>query len=328
MRTTQKIIQKITEPFRQWSEQELFLKASEHTLARQPSDIIKYGYNFLDKKMVGIDIAELVVLGSATGGGKSTFMRGIARSGANQGYKVLYFILEDSPIRTEENEIYLAVNRFRKKQEKSLYSYEAFVEGTINKRELYEEMLELSKGINKNILENLTWATGTASTTGTELLEKIKEEKDTYDLFIVDHLHYIELEDKENKQLSVENFMKQLSKLVSENSLRVIMASHYKKLGKDKPNNEAFKDAQAIAQNATTTIHFYKNNEDIDIEPVATDDGLAIIDEEYNTEFYIEKTRNLFVGGKIEAKYNKQTGVYDGYSLLKERKNNKPNRLL
>lgn len=189
-------------------------------------------------------------------------------------------------------------------------------------------MLELSKGANNNVMQNLTWITGTASTTGEELIEKIEEQRNNYDLFIIDHLHYVELESKESKQLSVENFMKRLSKLVSENSLRIMMASHYKKLGKDKPNNESFKDAQAIAQNATTTIHFYKNNDDMEVEPTETDDGEAIIDEEYNTEFYIEKTRNLFSSGKIKAKYNKMTGEYDGYSLLTERNNNKPNQLI
>ena len=321
MNTTNKIIKKLNSTLTTISEKDLFLKASEQTLKRQPANVIKYGYEFLDEKLIGIDTADLVILGAPTGKGKSTFMRSVARSASMQGYKVMYFILEDNPVRTEENEIYLAVNKMRELQGKKLYPYEQYVLGEINKKTLYQEMLDLSKSVNMNVAKNLHWVSGKASTTGTEILEKMEQEKDNYDLFIIDHLHYIALEGKESKQLSVEYFMKALSKIVSENSLRVLMASHYRKLGKDKPSDEAFKDAQAIAQNATTTIHLYPIEKDIEIEPMETDDGDGMIDEEYNTEIYISKTRNLFSGGKIKAKFNRQTGNYDGYKEYEERNN-------
>jgi archaellum biogenesis ATPase FlaH len=329
MNTTEKILKKINDPFDIRNEDTAIVDAYKQSLKRKPSDIISYGFEWLDDKLVGIDIAELVLVGSETGGGKTTFMRSVAYASALQGKKAMYFLLEDNLIRTKENDMYLQVNQYRVAQGGKAYPYQAFVKGELDKKQLEAEFAEVIKTKPKDYVNNLTWVNAKNTVSPEDILNKIKEEKDNYDIFFIDHLHYIEFPPGQQLQIEIQKFMVGLASLVRNYGLRIMMSAHYKKLGKDRPTDESFKDAQAIPHNATTTIHIYRDKtEDIEVEPVETDEG-TIIDKEDITTFYIQKVRNLFASGNIKATFNKQTGTYDGYTDWNAggKANNEPKQL-
>ncbi len=290
------------------TDEELTAKTEKDLIEMTPKKIIHFGLPFLDEKLIGIFPAELIVVGGSTGSGKTSLARDIAFNVGLQNKKILYYMLEDHFVNSKKIQHYFSINRLRYEEGKKKFPLEAFLTGSIDKDLLKSYFKKLKK--HKTVHKGLIWRRGRVEATPDKILEDIKEATKTNDLIIIDHLHYLSYSDS-NRQLEIESFMRRLSTIVKETSARIILLAHYKKLGGKKPTDESFKDAQAIPQNATTTIHLWRNREAMEVEPDETSDG-TIIRAENRTEFYIQKTRIPFASGNIVVEFDAERGQYEG----------------
>lgn len=286
-------------------------KAFDALTETKKEDIVKYGYDFIDQKLLGIFKGDLVVVGSETGGGKTTFVNHVAASSAQQGKKVAFFLLEDNPVDIALNDMYFEINRIREKEGKPAFPYEAYRTNDI--KDIHEWYARAYDNLKYDNVEYIKRADGQIMTEK-EVIEKIKEIKDQYDLIIIDHLHYIKFNSGRNLQEEIEAFMRNLSATTISTGVRVILVAHYRKLGGQKPTDESFKDAQAIPQNATTTIHIWRDRK-VDDEEVGSDETENYNEmKKYQTEFYIQKSRMPFGTGSIKAQFNPTTNDYYNHS--------------
>jgi len=291
------------------SDEELTKQAEKELIEMTPDKMINFGLPFLDEKLCGIFPAELIVVGGATGTGKTSLARDIAFNVGLQGKKTLYYMLEDHFVNSKKVQQYFSINRLRYEEDKKKFPLKPYLTGDINKDLLREYFKKLKN--HKTVHKGLTWRRGRIEVNPQAILDDIKEATKTQDLIIIDHLHYLSYENSSNRQVEIESFMRKLSTIVKETSARIILLAHYKKLDGKKPTDESFKDAQAIPQNATTTIHLYRNRDAMDVEPDETEDG-TIIRAENQTEFFIQKTRIPFASGNIKVEYDAERGQYEG----------------
>jgi replicative DNA helicase len=94
--------------------------------------------------------------------------------------------------------------------------------------------------------------------------------------------------------------MQKINEIARKNNITVIILAHYKKIGRDKPTNDDFKDASAIPQVANKIIHIYR-----DKEMPPNEAG------EYETTFIISKNRSPNGIGEITGYFNINTYEYD-----------------
>jgi len=238
----------------------------------------------------------------------TSLARDIAFNVGLQNKKILYYMLEDHFVNSKKVQHYFSINRLRYEEGKKKFPLEAFLTGAIDKTLLKSYFKKLKK--HKTVHKGLTWRRGRVEATPDKILDDIREATKTQDLIIIDHLHYLSYSES-NRQLEIESFMRRLSTIVKETSARIILLAHYRKLEGKKPTDESFKDAQAIPQNATTTIHLWRNREAMEVEADETSDG-TIIRAENRTEFYIQKTRIPFASGNIIVDFDAERGQYEG----------------
>lgn len=291
-----------------FSKTETILSAYDKLAETKEEDICSYGYDFLTEKLIGIFKGDLVIVGSETGGGKTTFVNHIANYNAKQGKKVAIFSLEDDSDNLMINALYFEINKLREKAGYKPYPYREFrlnklgdIEGWKDKafQEIKDENIQYWRRAEESIM------------TEKELLEGLKLVKDEFDLVIIDHLHYVNFEKNRSRAEEIESFMKNLSSLTINEGLSVILVAHYKKLGGSKPTDESFKDSQAIPHNATTTIHIWRDRS-IDEDESGEDEEENFINlRKYETEFFIQKSRMPFGTGSVKAYFNPTTNNYD-----------------
>ncbi len=290
------------------SKTDSILNAYDKLNKTKEEDICSYGYDFLSDKLIGIFKGDLVIVGSETGGGKTTFVNHIANYNAKQNKKIAIFSLEDDSDNLMINSLYFEINKLREKEGYKSYPYKEFrlnklgdIEGWKSKayESIRNDNIQYFKRADDSIM------------TEKELLNKLKQIKNEFDLVIIDHLHYVNFEKSRSRAEEIENFMKNLSSITINEGLSVILVAHYKKLGGAKPTDESFKDSQAIPHNATTTIHIWRDRS-IDEDESGEDEEENFINlRKYETEFFIQKSRMPFGTGSVKAYFNPTTNNYD-----------------
>ena len=290
------------------TDDELSKQAEKELIEMTPDQVLNYGLPFLDEKLAGIFPGDLIIVGGATGTGKTSLARDIAFNVGLQNRKTLYYLLEDHFSNSKKIQQYFSINRLRFEEGKNKFPIKDFMTGAIDKDLLQSYFDKLKK--HKTVHKGLTWRRGRIEARPDKILKDIRKATKENDLIIIDHLHYLSYE-QQNRQIEIESFMRKLSTIVKETSTRIILLAHYRKLDGKKPTDESFKDAQAIPQNATTTIHLWRDREAMDVEPDETEDG-TIIRAENKTEFYIQKSRMPFASGNIKVEYDTERGKYEG----------------
>lgn len=233
--------------------------------------ILKYGVQFFDDILGGILPKELVVIGAKAGAGKTQLVSKIARSnseyiaGVSENPKrVSMFALEAEDGEIERRIKYEICGRLWRTQnpgaqlERGLFSYKNWRMGRLE-----EYLGKYSRDVDQHFKKMLPEFRTFYRTNGdfdVQDMEKsiIKVAKNT-DLIIIDHLHYIDVND-ENENSAHHKIVKKLRDLVLHFSVPIIVVAHLRKDwggGKNKPiipDLADFHGSSSIGKIATTGL--------------------------------------------------------------------------
>lgn len=194
----------------------------------------QFGIPFLDDALNGIRSNDLIVFAAKTGAGKTEVGTMIANQAAKQGKKVVMLALE-----AETDEICRRIK------------YQILCEKFFSERDKYpptirisfldwltdkygDQLNELDSFANEEYLkrtENLIIQSPTTAwfskTDFTVLYENYVEEG--ADLIVLDHIHYLSPEDKENEYDHIKKIMWGLRDLINKHSVPVVALSHLRK---------------------------------------------------------------------------------------------------
>jgi len=272
-----------------------------------PDNLAKYNLPFLDQHLIAIAPAELVVVGSDTGGGKTFMANHLATTNAAQGRKVYLFSLEGHR--------YEAINRFRYqlicqeyyKDPKGLpMSYAKYEMNMIPGIEEYEEKV---KPVIENMEKNLFMFDRSVDLSLPVLTSELSKLNDC-DLIIIDHLHYFNLFDDKSEAQNLTEIVRTIKTLTEEWNIPIVLISHLRKKDKNRglPDNEDFHGSSNIPKIASTCIILTSDPEHHDLAEYR-----------YSTIFRVTKSRSgssTTLGARLmfDAKYNQYE---NGYKLGK-----------
>lgn len=219
--------------------------------------ILPFDVPFLDDSLGGICRDDLILLGGRSGGGKSEFAVHIALAAASTGKKVFYFGLEFSTQELERRVLFKRLaSRFYEDQNRPAGTPE-FQAWMLNRQErlfvkYYTEEKEKLSGLSNFLIRNR------ASAFTVEDLERNIISEKNCDLFIIDHLHYFDLDTGQNENEGMKKIMKAIRQHVLDFDRPVILVSHIRK-GDPKgeqlaPGQDDFHGSSDIFKIATKAI--------------------------------------------------------------------------
>ncbi|MBU1126721.1 AAA family ATPase [Patescibacteria group bacterium] len=273
--------------------EELLVEAVIENEKADPSQLVTYGYNFLDNELGGILEGELLLLGGIAGTGKTTFAMKVAEKAAKAGKKVVVIALEERAVERARKMILYHANRERKRAGGTQLRMVDYLTGK-SKLQPEEETAAFNALKNKNIEYMVTKRMLTI-----EDMEKVYQ-KDA-DLYVIDHLHYFGLDyTSRSKADCIEESMKTLNNLTVNNRTRTILIAHFQKIDESKrPTMTNFKDSMAIAQVAKTVMMLWRDKS-----------SNATIEERETTEFICPKNRIDVQEFTVKTRFDLWTNEY------------------
>lgn len=296
---------------------DLLLEAEEDRRSLSPDKMGTYGIDILDSFTSGIFPDELVVVGSDTWMGKSELAYNIALSNAKKNKKVLLFSLEGNI-----NEI---AWRYTQQQISEVEKIKT-QEYRTNKNKKYQQY---AKDIMAEVYdswrgENLQVFNKKAIPTFEFLVKLIETSATSFDMFIIDHLHYIQFWTRESEIEQIGKIMRKIKTMTDIMKKPVVIMSHLRKRTKDKdPTEQDLYWSSNIAKEANTIILISRmdlnNNE-------KRADGIQLSEQgdvrRYSgTKIIIEKSRvGMPVVTKLALVYDRRGKKYvnEYSSLIKE----------
>ena len=215
---------------------------------------MRFGHPYLDDALVGIANSDLVLVGADTGAGKTDFCCNIAITNLMLGKRVSYIALEAHEREIEQRILYRTISNCCTKIGHAVPRYTEWMNGDkVNlPNGLYEQALEYVT----NNLENFS-VFYRASSFGTgELKKVIGNDADSTDLFIIDHIHYVDIED-ENENRGLKELTKTIRDLAIIERKPVIFVAHLRKRNatkKSAPTIDDFYGSSDISKIATRCI--------------------------------------------------------------------------
>ena len=265
---------------------------------REPEKVLSYGYDWLDEKLTGIMPGNLIVIGGESGTGKTTFATKIALNASTQ-VKVSAYVLEDRIEDYMEKWLWTEVNRQKKKSGVNQVGYPW--NDYILKKIEDPAFPELEEKARKVILKykQVSFARFDELPTVDSVLEKMREDAvNGTELFLLDHLHYLSLFEKNRSKADlIEETMVKIKTFLNNHGVAMLMVVHYKKLDGAKPRLDSFKDSVAIPQNASTIINLYRDRDKEKANP-------------YETDFIVPKSRNPNGEFRIKTVYDPVEDTY------------------
>jgi len=266
-------------------------------LSTKEEDVVSFGYDWLDNQLTGLFPSELLVIGSESGSGKTTFATNIIYK-ASKKYRCALFALEDRLDDYAIKKLYFEIGKIRKSKGLKNYPWNDYRKNTITNKVLFKEEL---KEAEENIkTDNILFA-DVRKQLDIDDLEKMIDDQvaNGTSLFLIDHLHYFDLlKGNSTKADYIEQLMVRLKTLQNRNGARIILIVHYKKLDGQKPKLDSFKDSISIVQNANYVINIWRDRND------------ALSANRYKTTFIIPKSRNPNGEGTIEVEFDPETNDY------------------
>lgn len=225
----------------------------------------EYGISFLNDALINIGFGDLIVLGAATGIGKTELATNIALHNCMLGKKVRYFALEAEDKEIERRIKYRKIAKYYYHDPKVFpYAHVNYAAFRKNKLNNFLENTGLERKVETEMqapLSNLvTYYRGEEFSIANleSAMIDIEDKHAPCDLIIIDHLHYFDqlnLDDPENKHLTI--VMKHIRKFNSVYKIPIILISHLRK-SQDRrtalPNIDDFMGSSNITKIATQCI--------------------------------------------------------------------------
>lgn len=294
----------IVSPYELLSFSEVLRSGMDDLMATTAKDVVSFGYNWLDDQLTGLFPGELVVVGSESGGGKTTFATNIVYR-ASQSRRCVVFALEDRLQDYGLKALYFEIGKIRKKSfgnDTKNYPWNVFRKGELNQNPQFMAHLDLAYKNLKN--ENIQFVKA-RDQMNVDVLEKALNDfaRDGVELVLIDHLHYFDLNaDSGSKADYIEKVMVKLKTVLNNTGLRALLIVHYKKLGGAKPNLDSFKDSISIVQNANYVINIWRERGENTTE-----------ENKYQTIFSIPKSRNPNGEATITVEFDPNTNDYKSF---------------
>ncbi len=277
--------------------------------------MLSYGISFLDDIIVGIPPRDFIMIGARSGVGKTEFAKIIAKNIAvNQRKKVAGFFLEAEPEEIESRIIFnLVMSRWRKSvgsdHVQGNIRYANWLYGKAA-RQVLAPFEKDAKEEYQDTFQNLKTYYRVRGDFGLQQLDReVNSSKGEADLIILDHLHYVDLDDGENENLEMTRLLQKLRGLTLSTGIPILCISHLNKsAGKTiVPAMGDFHGSSNISKIATTCIMLAPNY-----------NGCEEYTKSLGTYMRIVKSRTAgpeqkFIGVSY---YNPETGLYeDKYAL-------------
>lgn len=199
------------------------------------SRLLRLGVGFLDDALLGVFPGDLLLVGAASGIGKTQLCCNFAIANILSGKRVHYIALEAEEYEIERRLKYPVVAQAffaDKNRAKIDLSYDVWLSGVYDSLlDKYEEHAEtLTKEAYKNL--HVMYKFGNFGVEN--LIQTILSIADDSDLIIIDHAQYFDFEGEENRALKL--IAKTCRDLALEEQKPIILVSHLRK--KDKQNDE------------------------------------------------------------------------------------------
>ena len=265
-----------------WASKQTMQKAFQHIsyaewlkmwldelLARQKASVISYWFQKFDECLWYMLPWQLIVIWWVAWVGKSTIVNQIANNVARQWFMVCRYSLEDRLQENRINELYYQVVYLRTNRWQSYPPHYIFEANLATEQEypwIQQDIQQAAVNLwnyNKNVID--LFHNRMIGITELENLFKDVVINKWVKLVVIDHLHYVKFDKNDRHDLAIETFMHQLNDLLRRYNVTCILVSHYRKLNKDKnnqeqdPDNDSFKDWAAIAQVANKVIHIARD---------------------------------------------------------------------
>lgn len=200
----------------------------------------RFGIQFLDDALVGITPSDLVLLGAPSGVGKTQLCCSIALANMQDGKRVHFMALEAEEFEIERRLKYqILSHRFFEAKKRGIappgirLSYDKWVLGDFV-NELTEFELEAAKLLERDY-QNLFLFYKQDRFSLPDLIENVVANADESDLFIIDHVHYFDLDD-DNENRAMREIAKTVRSLALEERKPIILVAHLRK--RDRQNEE------------------------------------------------------------------------------------------
>lgn len=210
-----------------------FLKTDRTQRLEFGKNSISLGMPYLNDALRGGFRNDLIIVAARTGAGKSEMITHIARDNAEAGKRVHLFALEAAPGEVQRRIKYQRIADFffrsdLKAQFRGHLNYPDWYYGRLDEHfgkyeaEIDEELTDRYK--------NLTVHYRTGDFTVDTLAKKLGDVKDDADMILVDHLHYLDIDQSEtNENAGLKRVVKKIKDLADLHQKPVILAAHIRK---------------------------------------------------------------------------------------------------
>lgn len=299
----QEVKEEVDTNFRHITVDEKLASAYMELMDTDPSKVIKWWWKEWDDYLWGIYPGKIYLIGADTWGWKSTFVNAVCSSIARQWHRVVKYSLEDRMNDIGKQELYYMCNRLRKKAWKDAYRWTHFNnnEYWTKWRDLYDPkfedwILEAYDILTKNNIIELEKSKQVNIDELCQLITEQAEEGSRF--FAIDHLHYFEMEEWENKMATyITNVMHRLNEVCRTKNITIFLVAHYKEFSNTDnvkyPLTRWFKNGSSIKQVANIIIQIVSDYET------------------WETEFFLTKIRWPYKRETIVGKFDLERFEYD-----------------
>lgn len=242
----------------------MFTKASDKPLdeledrMRTLDGMLRYGVSYLDDALLGILSSDLVLLGAASGVGKTQLCCAIALTNILAGKRIHFIALEADEYEIERRIKFRILSRlYFDGQDLFLREPLTFARWRIGAFTNLLARLEVDAAERMLDFHNLNLFYKHGDFSVNNLIEAVISNADESDLFIIDHAHYFDF-DGDNENRALKEIAKMTRTLSLENGVPIILVAHLRK--RDRWNNELvpgideFHGSSDLAKIATRVI--------------------------------------------------------------------------
>lgn len=219
---------------------------------------LPYGHAFLDDCLRSIMPNDLIVIGARTGVGKTELARGIATHNAKRGKRVRYFALEAEPREIERRTKYGVIASLLVQHRVSLdhpFNYPDWYRGRFD-AQLGDLEDEADEWIQVNLRTLQTYYRGRHFDRD-DVTKIVLAEQDNADLIVLDHLHYVDIDD-DNENRGMRDLVMAIRNTAIDAGLPVILVVHLRKKATGSkslvPSTDDIHGSSEIAKVCTHTI--------------------------------------------------------------------------
>lgn len=247
-----------------------------------------FGVSYLDAAFKGIHNNDLILIGAESGAGKTELCSIIAKVNSRIGKRVCYIALEAEKEEIESRILFSEVCKEWYKTNTLKLLYDDFCDKAYgSSMDLLQEKVKARLDMELNTLN--VFYRETEQFSELELQYYIESTYKDTDLYIIDHLHYFDINHQKNENEAYKSLMKKIRDIVLLYNKPVVLIAHLRK--KEKGENYIV----PILDNFHGSSDIYKIATKVITMKRAEIEGIDIPNNSYPTLFYTAKNRRLGV---------------------------------